>query len=86
MLSKTYKIANPQGFHIRPTKLFVEKATVLPCEVHLISKGRRVNGKSSLGMLTLGLKTHDEVTLEVDGEREAEALDELGEVLTRIYE
>lgn len=86
MLTKTFTIANTQGFHVRPTKIFVEKATVLPCEIFLISKGKRINGKSSLGMLTLGLKKGDEVTLEVDGEQEEKALEELGEVLTGIYE
>ena len=44
------------------------------------------NGKSSLGLLSLGLKPGDEVTLEVDGEREAEALEQLGGLLAKIYE
>lgn len=37
-------------------------------------------------MLTRGIQQNEEVTLEVDGEQEAQALDALGEVQTRIYE
>ncbi len=86
MLSKTFTILNPQGFHVRPTKAFVDKSSSYQCDVFLIAKERRINGKSSLGLMTLGLKQHDEVTLEVNGEDEERALQELGEVLTAIYE
>jgi phosphocarrier protein len=86
MLTRTFKILNPQGFHVRPTKAFVDKSISYQCEVFLTAKGRRVNGKSSLGIMTLGLKQHDEVVLEVDGEDEAQAMQELGEILTAIYE
>ena len=86
MISRTYTVANPQGFHVRPTKTFVDKATVWPCSVFLVHKNKRVNGKSSLGVMSLGLAKNAEVTLEVDGEREEEAISELGSLLTGIYE
>lgn len=86
MQTKTFIIANPQGFHVRPTKTFVDRATAFPCDVFLRYKTKRANGKSSLGVMSLGLAQNAEVILETEGEQEEEALVELGELLTRIYE
>jgi phosphocarrier protein HPr len=86
MLSQTFTVIHPSGFHARPTKMFVNAATPYPCKVNLIKGTKKVNGKSSLGLLALGLAKGDEVTLEVDGEREEEAMKELGALLTKIYE
>jgi phosphocarrier protein HPr len=86
MIKKNFVIANPQGFHVRPTKEFVNKAITFPCDVFLEYKTKRMNGKSTLGLMALGLTQHAEVTLEVNGEREEEAIETLGEVLTSIFE
>ena len=86
MIAQTYTIIHPQGFHARPTKIFVQAASQYPCKISLTKGEKKINGKSSLSMLTLGLSAGDEVTLEVDGEREEEALQELGSLLTQIFE
>lgn len=86
MISQTFKVANPTGFHVRPTKTFVQLASSFPCKVTVHCKGKKANGKSSLTMLTLGILKDDEVILEVDGEQEQEALKALGEVLTALHE
>jgi phosphocarrier protein HPr len=86
MISRTFTISNPHGFHVRPTKTFVDKATLFPCEVFIQYKTKRVNGKSSLGVMSLGITMHAEVTLEVNGEQEEQAIEELGELLTRFYD
>ncbi|MNZ70766.1 Phosphocarrier protein HPr [compost metagenome] len=86
MISKTFTVINPTGFHVRPTKTFVQTASTFPCKVSVSSGGKKVNGKSSLSMLTLGIKYNDEVTLEIDGEQEEQALEALGKLLTDIHE
>ncbi|TLS49209.1 HPr family phosphocarrier protein [Paenibacillus antri] len=86
MISQTFTVANPQGFHVRPTKTFVEKASAFPCKINVINKGKKVNGKSSLSMLTLGIAQGDEVTLEIDGEQEQEAMEALGPLFGQIHE
>ncbi|RXZ81702.1 HPr family phosphocarrier protein [Paenibacillaceae bacterium] len=86
MISQTFTVINPTGFHVRPTKAFVQAASSFPCKISVISKGKKVNGKSSLSMLTLAIAAQEEVTLEVDGDQEAEALERLGQLLTDIYE
>jgi len=86
MISKSYTIINPTGFHVRPTKTFVQTANTFPCKISVIAKGKKVNGKSSLSMLTLGIAMNEEVTLEIDGEQEEQALETLGQLLTEIHE
>ncbi|MEV5029109.1 HPr family phosphocarrier protein [Paenibacillus sp. LPE1-1-1.1] len=86
MVSKTFTILNPTGFHVRPSKTFVQAASTFPCKVNVINKGKKVNGKSSLSMLTLGIAANEEVTLEIDGEQEEQALETLGKLLTEIHE
>lgn len=86
MITKSFTIINPTGFHVRPTKTFVQTANLFPCKVNVINKGKKVNGKSSLSMLTLGIATNDEVTLEIDGEQEEQAMEALGRLLVQVHE
>jgi phosphocarrier protein HPr len=86
MITKTVTITNPQGFHVRPTKTFVKKASEFPCKINVEANGRKVNGKSSLSMLTLGISTNDEVTLIVEGEQEEQAAEALIDILTQIHD
>lgn len=86
MITRTFTIVNPQGFHVRPTKTFVDKAVTFPCNIYLTHNNKKMNGKSSLGVMALGLSQHAEVTLTADGEQEEQAVTELGKILTSIYE
>ncbi|MBO7742720.1 HPr family phosphocarrier protein [Paenibacillus sp. MWE-103] len=86
MTSQTFTVLNPSGFHARPTKVFVQAASEFPCKISVSKGGKKANGKSSLSMLTLGIQPNDDVTLEADGEREAEAVETLGALLTKIFE
>lgn len=86
MISNTYTVLNPTGLHVRPIKTFIQAASEFPCKITVLSNGKKANGKSSLSMLTLGIKMNDEVTLEIDGEREEEAMQALGALLVQIHE
>ncbi|ASS64740.1 MULTISPECIES: HPr family phosphocarrier protein [unclassified Paenibacillus] len=86
MATGTFTVIHPQGFHARPSKLFVEKASSFPCKVTLHKGSKKANGKSSLGLLTLGIAAGDEITVETEGEQDEQALQELGAMLTKIYE
>ncbi len=73
MVSDQFTIKNPTGFHTRPARLLVDTANdkYPACEVKVLKGDRVINGKSVLGMLTLGVKFGDVVTVEVSGEGEA---------------
>lgn len=86
MLTKTFVIQNPTGLHARPASLFVQKATSLNCEVSLVKGTKKVNGKSIMGVMTLGAAKGDEITLEVSGEQEQAAMEELGKILEMVHE
>ncbi|MFY0544062.1 HPr family phosphocarrier protein [Brevibacillus sp. H7] len=86
MLRKTFIIQNPTGLHARPATLFVQKATSFPCEVNVIKGTKKVNGKSIMGLMTLSAAKGDEITLEVSGEQEEKAMEELGKLLESVHE
>jgi phosphocarrier protein len=85
MVTKTFVIQNPTGLHARPASLFVQKAASFPCDVQVVKGSKKVNGKSIMGLMALGAAKNDEITLEVNGDREQEALEELGKVLTHVH-
>ncbi|WP_270166847.1 HPr family phosphocarrier protein [Paenibacillus sp. SYP-B4298] len=76
MISQDTVIRNDSGFHIRPAQLFTEKATGFNSTVSIIVKGTDidVDGKSILGLMTLGLSKGSEITIRTDGPDEQEAL------------
>lgn len=86
MASKSFTVQNPQGLHARPASLFVQKAAAFPCEIHVTKGGKSVNGKSIMGLMSLAIAKGDEITIETNGEKEAEALAELGKVLEMVHE
>jgi phosphocarrier protein HPr len=88
MIAENFTIKNPTGFHTRPARLFVDTANddYPSCEVKVIKGERVINGKSVLSMLTLGVKFGDEVTVQVSGEGEGEAVHKLGSIFEMIYQ
>lgn len=85
MVAKTFVIQNPTGLHARPASQFVQKAASFPCDVFVTKGSKRVNGKSIMGLMALGAAKNDEIIVEASGERELEAVEELGKVLTHIH-
>lgn len=74
MLSKEFTVTSPMGFHARPAAVFVKEAGNFKSEVIVKTKGKEISAKSMLGVLSLGLQSGQELTLEVDGPDEAEAM------------
>lgn len=85
MLTKEVAIRNASGFHIRPAQLFTEKATTFQSKIIVnFCKGADTavaDGKSILGLMTLGLEKGSVITLSADGPDEQEALDSLVELV-----
>jgi len=86
MLTKTFTIQNPAGLHARPAALFVKTATAFPCDVTVVKRDKRINGKSIMGLMTLGAAKGEQVTLEIAGEQAEEAMEALGNVLEGVHE
>jgi len=70
---KEIVLKNAQGLHARPAALFVQIATRYNSEVTIRRGDEVVNGKSIMGLLTLGVQPGSTIVLEIDGD-DAEAL------------
>ncbi|MBE6540421.1 MAG: HPr family phosphocarrier protein [Ruminococcaceae bacterium] len=77
MLSKEITLVNSVGLHARPATFFIQKANSYRCSVWIENNSRRANAKSLLGVLSLGVRQGDSVTLIADGIDENEALEGL---------
>ena len=76
MITKEAVINNQVGLHARPATFFIQKANEFKSSIW-IEKDDRVNAKSLLGVLSLGIVKGTAVTLVADGADEAEAIDTL---------
>ena len=81
MVSKDITIINNIGLHARPATFFIQKANSYKSSVWVGKDDRRVNAKSLLGVLSMGIVKGTVVTLIADGEDEKEALDGLEELI-----
>lgn len=81
-----FTVQNPRGLHARPGGDLVKLATSFPCEVYFGKNGKMVNGKSMIGLLSLGPKFGDKMIVRTRGERAEEALAKLGEMIESVLE
>lgn len=77
MVEKEVVVKNPHGLHARPAALFVQKAATFPCKITLSKNDKKVDAKSILAVMSLGIEPNEKIVLKADGEREEEALEEL---------
>ena len=54
-MEKNVSIKNASGLHARPAGMFVKKAAEFKSTVEVIAKGKTVNAKSIMGIMSLGL-------------------------------
>lgn len=77
MVSKSVVVLNQVGLHAKTATLFIQKANEFKAAIWVEKDARRVNAKSLLGVLSLGITRGTEITLSADGADEAEALSSL---------
>ena len=74
MVKKLVKINLSTGLEARPVAQLVQLANRYECEIYMEVGDRRVNAKSIMGMMTLGLDTGEEIAVTAEGEGEEEAI------------
>ncbi|MDD4772453.1 MAG: HPr family phosphocarrier protein [Eubacteriales bacterium] len=77
MISKNVTIQNNVGLHARPATFFIQKANSYKSSIWVEKEDRRVNAKSLLGVLSLGIIKGMTITLIADGSDETDALEGL---------
>ncbi len=77
MISRGVTICNSVGLHARPATFFVQKANSFKSSIWVEKEDCRVNAKSLLGVLSLGISKGTAITLIADGVDEADAVEGL---------
>lgn len=74
MISRSVTIKNSVGLHARPATFFIQKANSYKCSIWVEKEDCRVNAKSLLGVLSLGIVQGTAITLIADGSDEEDAV------------
>lgn len=77
MKTREVVITNANGLHARPATFFIQKANCYKCNIFVEKDDRKVNAKSLLGVLSLGIAKGMTVKLIADGQDEDTALNGL---------
>ena len=77
MVKETFVIENETGLHARPATEIAKIAMKYKCNVNLIVKGKTINAKSPLMIMSAGIKSKTELEILCDGEDEEKALEDL---------
>ena len=81
MISRDVVMTNTSGLHARPATFFVQKANAYKSTIWIEKDDRKVNAKSLLGVLSLGIAKDMSVTLLADGQDESAAVAGLIELI-----
>lgn len=83
MEKKEFNIVAETGIHARPATLLVQAASKFASEINLIYKGKSVNLKSIMGVMSLGVGQGSDVVITVEGEDEVEAMETITATMIR---
>ena len=81
MSTQEITINNEVGLHARPATFFIQRANEFKSGIWIEKDDRRVNAKSLLGVLSLGIVKGTAVTIIADGADEEEAINTLAELI-----
>ena len=83
MINKEVIVRCESGLHNRQSTYFVQKANEYTCSIWLESENRKMNAKSLLGIMSLGIVTGATVTLSAVGPDAEDAINALEALLQR---
>ena len=81
MVTREVTITNNIGLHARPATFFIQKANTFKSSIWIEKDDRKVNAKSLLGVLSMGIAKGMTITLVADGVDEDNALKGLEELI-----
>ncbi|AKG73643.1 phosphocarrier protein HPr [Salinicoccus halodurans] len=83
MEQKSYLITDETGIHARPATILVQTASKFDSDIQLEYNAKKVNLKSIMGVMSLGVGKDSEVTVYAEGKDEEEALEAITETLSK---
>ena len=82
MMTKKILIKIPTGLEARPVALLVQVASQYESSIYIECEDKKVNAKSIMGMMSLGLAAGEEVTVTATGDDEENAIGGIEEYLS----
>lgn len=81
MLEKSFKVTSSTGIHAKPATMLVQTASKYDSDLQLEFEHKRVNLKSIMGVMSLGISNGAEITIKANGQDGEQALKEIEEVM-----
>ena len=81
MISKTFTVNIPQFDEARPVAEIVQTASQFESDIHFLSGTKKINAKSIMGMMSLGLCNNEEIEVIADGADETSAVEAIIEYM-----
>lgn len=82
MITKKIQIQLQNGLEARPVAVLVQVASQYNSSIYVERDDRKVNAKSIMGMMTLGLTAGEEVVVSANGDDEQTAMDDIVKYLS----
>ena len=83
MEKKDFHVVAETGIHARPATLLVQAASKFNSDINLEYKGKSVNLKSIMGVMSLGVGKGSDVTISAEGADEKEAMEAIVETMKK---
>ncbi len=82
MITKKIKIQIQNGLEARPVAVLVQVASQFNSSIYVESGAKKVNAKSIMGMMVLGLDAGEEVVVSAEGDDETSAMEDIEKFLS----
>ncbi|MBZ6489568.1 HPr family phosphocarrier protein [Priestia aryabhattai] len=83
-MEKNIKVCLKSGLQARKAAQFVQLASTFNSEIKIIKDKKAIEAKSIMGVMSIGIREGDEITLSVKGEKEQKALKALEDYLLNV--
>lgn len=83
MVSKSMTINIPKGLEARPVALLVQVASQYESSIYVEIQEKKVNAKSIMGMMSLGLAEGEKITIIANGSDENAAVDAIDKYISK---
>lgn len=82
MVKKTVTVELASGLEARPVAMLVQVASQYESNIYVETESKRVNAKSIMGMMTLGLAAGEQIMVTAEGTDENQAVTEIEKYLS----
>ncbi|WZL72105.1 HPr family phosphocarrier protein [Clostridiaceae bacterium 35-E11] len=83
MIKREIVVANKSGLCARPAALFVQMTNKFTSDIFVEKGTQKINAKSIMGIMALGIGKDEKITLIIDGPDEEEAIKELVQLVEK---